>query len=160
VAFLIAAPDEEVREQLRRMLAELPPGPARWDVVAGVTREVLRQADAAIVASGTATLEASLMLCPMVIVYRVSALTYFIARRLVRVPHIGIVNIVAGREICPEFIQDAVEPAALARAMEPLLRDDGRRHAVRADLQQVNQALGSGGAAARAAALVIDELRA
>lgn len=160
VSFLIAAPNDAIRARLLSLLAALPAGPRNWSVVSGQTREILRQAHAAIVASGTATLEASLMLCPMLIVYRTSPLTYALARRLVRVSHIGIVNIVAGRGICPEFIQHEVHPAALAAALAPLLADDRRREAMRADLQQVNHALGAGGAAERAAAIVLDELRA
>lgn len=158
-SFLIPTPDEATRTQVETLRATLPAGPTHCTVIAGQTRQVLRQARAAIVASGTATLEASLMLCPMVIVYRVSPLTYFMAKHLVRIPHIGIVNIVAGNEICPEFIQDAVKPKPLAAAVLRLLTDDPHRESVRTGLQRVNHALGAGGAAARAAASVIEELR-
>ncbi len=158
VGFIIATPDAAGAERLRALLATLPPGPARIEIVAGETRQVLRQAQAALVASGTATLEASLMLCPMAIVYRVAPLTYWVARRLVKIPHIGLVNIVAERQVCPEFIQAAVQPTALADAILPLLLDDARRAAVQADLRDVNTRLGSGAAAQRAAACILDEV--
>lgn len=158
-SFIIATPTDAERDRIRAKLATLPGGPRQASVVSGQTRQVLRQAHAGIVASGTATLEASLMLCPMIIVYRVSPLTYALARRVVRIPHIGLVNVVAGRGICPEFIQDAVTPAALADALERLLGDDDARTRLRRELQAVNAALGSGGAASRAAARVIEELR-
>lgn len=157
-SFLVATPDDAVRSGVEAILATLDPVPSSLTVVSGQTRQVLRQAHGAIVASGTATLEASLMLCPMLIVYRVSAFTYAIARRLVRIPFIGLVNIVAGKRVCPEFIQDGLRPAALAEALLPILTDAAERQRQRDNLQAVNAALGSGGAAQRAAACVIEEL--
>jgi lipid-A-disaccharide synthase len=159
-SFILAAPSEHVADVLRAAIAAQPAHPSRWELVTGNTRHVLRQATAAIVASGTATLEASLMLCPMVIVYRVAPLTYAIGRRLVTVKCIGMVNIVAGEAICPELIQGAVTPEAIALAMDPLLRDADASGRMRDALQRVNAKLGHGGAAQRAAAAVLDALRA
>ncbi len=157
-AFIVATPDANVRAQVEALLATLAPLPDSLAVVSGQTRQVLRQAHGAIVASGTATLEASLMLCPMLIVYRVSAFTYTVARRLVRIPFIGLVNIVAGKRVCPEFIQDAMTPSALAEALLPILTDAAERERQRQQLQAVNAALGSGGAAQHAARCVLEEL--
>jgi lipid-A-disaccharide synthase len=157
-SFILPAPSPEIADVVRGVAAGAGPGPARWKIVAGQTREVLRQARAAIVASGTATVETALMRCPMVITYRVSGFTYLMGRLLVRLPYIGMVNIVAGRAVCPEFIQHAATPEALAGAVAPLLRDGPERTRMLADLDGVVQALGAGGAADRAAAAVLEEL--
>jgi lipid-A-disaccharide synthase len=134
--------------------------PARLAIVDGQAREVLRQAHAAAVASGTATLEASLMRCPTVLVYRVSPPTFFLARRLVKgVRFIGLANILAGREIMPELIQDAFSPEAVAARLRPWLRDPAARAAAVAGLDAVNRQLGEGGASDRAAEAVIETIR-
>ena len=89
----------------------------------GRMRELVKGADAALVTSGTATLETALVGTPMLVVYKTSVVTYAIGKRLVNVPHIGMVNLVAEKEVCTEFIQDAAEPDAMADALEPLLRE-------------------------------------
>ncbi len=148
--FLVAAPAEAQAALARTILGPAPdPGLA---VVAGHTREILRQARAGLVASGTATVEATLMGCPMAVVYRTAALTYWLARRLVKVPHIGMVNIVAGRGICPEFIQAAATPQALADALQPLLSATGEYATMKQELARVATALGGAGAAEKVAA--------
>ncbi len=156
--FLIAAPSARETPLLDRVIAGLSNGPARIGIVAGQTRDVLRQAHAAMVASGTATLEAALMGCPMAVVYKVAPLTYQIGKRLIRVPHIGMVNIVAGRAVCPEFIQHRATPEALADAIRPLLEDTPQRRAMVAAFEDVRIRLGEGGAHERAADIVAAEL--
>ncbi|HEX7120459.1 MAG TPA: lipid-A-disaccharide synthase [Longimicrobiales bacterium] len=108
----------------------------------GESRALLAHARAALVKSGTTTLEAALAATPMVIAYRTSRLTYALARRLVRVDHIGLVNLVAGARLVPEFVQDAAEPAALAGAVLPLLDEDApERRAMVDGLNRVRAAL-------------------
>lgn len=157
-SFILASPSPEIGSVLHRVAAGAGTGPARWKIVVGQTRAVLRQARTALVASGTATIETALMRCPMVITYRVSGLTYLMGRLLVRTPYIGMVNVVAGRMVCPEYIQQAATPEALAAAALPLLREGPSRARMLDDLEGVVQALGAGGAAERAAAVVLDEL--
>jgi lipid-A-disaccharide synthase len=154
-SFIVATPSPAVEEYVRCQIARQPDGPSRWEVVPGKTRQVLRQARAAMVASGTATIEASLMLCPMVVTYRVLPLTYAAMRRLVKVPHIGMVNIVAGKEICPERIQGRATAQELAEAIEPVLSDARAREAAVGELRRVSAALGPGGASERAADIVL-----
>jgi lipid-A-disaccharide synthase len=108
----------------------------RASAYAGVTFPVtddawalLHHAAAAIVKSGTSTLQAALALTPMVIAYRTSGLTYAIARRVVRVDHIGLANLVAGERVAPELVQDAVTGEALAAAVLPLLDVESRTRA-------------------------------
>jgi lipid-A-disaccharide synthase len=123
--------------------------------VPGASLLVLRAADAALCKSGTTTLEAAVAGCPLVVAYRTSRWTHAVARRVVRIPRIGLVNVVAGREVAPEFVQDALEPRAVADALIPLLdHDHPRRRAMVAALDEVRRQLGEPGAADRTAALV------
>jgi lipid-A-disaccharide synthase len=113
---------------------------------------VLRAADAALCKSGTTTLEAAVAGCPLVVAYRMNALSYAIGSRMVRIPHIGLVNVVADREVAPEFVQDALQPVPVADALEPLLRPGSApREAMLRGLADVRARLGTAGAAARVA---------
>lgn len=157
-SFILAAPSEAVAKMVRATLAQLGGGPPRCTLVVDQTREVLRQAHAALVASGTATLETALMGCPMLVVYRTSLPTYLIGRQLISVSHIGMVNLIAGRTLCPEFIQHDATPEKLAAALLPLLDDTPARAAQLAGLAEVAAKLGAPGAAGRAADLLLAEL--
>ena len=117
--------------------------------------DVLAAADVVITASGTATVQAALHGRPMVIVYRLAPLTHGIARRFVRVHTYGMVNLVAGKPIVPELIQDQLTPDAVAREVVPLLTDRARASEVRQALATVRARLGAPGASARAAAAVL-----
>ena len=112
----------------------------------------LQSASAAITKSGTVTLQLALAGVPMVVGYKVNALTYALARRLVTVDHIALVNLVAGRRLVPELIQDAATPSALAEAALPLLSSAGpARTAQVGGLKEVAASLGTPGAAGRVA---------
>jgi lipid-A-disaccharide synthase len=133
--------------------------PDGWiPVVTGQTLQILKQARAAWVASGTATIETCLMRCPMVVVYRTSAMTAWVARRVLRIPHIGMVNLMAGREICPELLQEAALPDRLVSALTPLVEDTPERARMLEDLEQTATRLGKGGAAEHAATILLEEL--
>ncbi|HUL74274.1 MAG TPA: lipid-A-disaccharide synthase [Vicinamibacterales bacterium] len=119
------------------------------------TDDVLDAADAVVTASGTATVQSALHGTPMVIVYRLSPLTYAIGRRFVRVQTYGMVNLVAGRRVVPELIQDALTPEAVAREVVPLLTDRARADAMRRDLADVRARLGGPGASRRAAEVTL-----
>ena len=129
-------------------------------VARGASFTVLRAADAAICKSGTTTLEAAVAGCPLVVAYRTSRWTYAIARRLVRIPHIGLVNVVAGREVAREFVQGALQPNAIADALDPLL-DPGSpaRASIVRDLAEVRGKLGTPGAAGRVARIAAELAR-
>jgi lipid-A-disaccharide synthase len=128
-----------------------------YPVVSGSSLAVLRAADAALCKSGTTTLEAAVAGCPLVVAYRTSVWTHAIARRVVKIEHIGLVNVVAGREVAREFVQSAVTPGALAAALEPLLAPGSAERArVLRDLADVADRLGTPGAADRVAHMVSD----
>lgn len=123
-------------------------------LVSGRTHALLSASTAAIVASGTATVEAALMGAPMVVVYRLSPLTYALGRRFVDVPHFAMVNLIAGRRLVPEIIQRDFTPARTAAEVLSLLEDEGLRKRILEGLEEVRSRLGGPGASARAAAEV------
>jgi lipid-A-disaccharide synthase len=139
-----------------RLFAGLPGGSnLSLVVVEGDTDTVLASADVALTASGTATVQSALHDTPMVIVYRVSPLTYQLGRRLVSVDMIGMVNLIAGEMIVPELIQDAFTPQAVADQALSMLSDSTRRARIREGLARVRAKLGGPGASRRAAEAVL-----
>ncbi|MBI3802824.1 MAG: lipid-A-disaccharide synthase [Nitrospirae bacterium] len=127
--------------------------------VEGEFQEVLRASDAVVVASGTATLQTALAQAPMVIVYKLSPLTYWLARRLIRLKSIGLVNIVAGRPIVPELIQAEASPERIRQEVGRLLKDGVARERMKGDLKEVAERLGAAGASSRAAAVILERLK-
>jgi lipid-A-disaccharide synthase len=123
-------------------------GEAPVTLVQDRTYAARAHADAALVASGTATLETALLGTPFAIVYKLNALTYQVARRIVKVPYFGLANVVARREVAPELLQDEVNPGRLGRELRRLL-DPTEAGRIRADLAEVRGHLGEPGAAAR-----------
>jgi lipid-A-disaccharide synthase len=104
-------------------------------------RAVLYHSRASIVASGTATVEAALIGNPFIVVYRVSGLTYAVAKRVVKVPHVAMVNLIAGREIVPELIQDDFTVANVVSHLRPLLEDEAARNKMKQHLAAVATSL-------------------
>ncbi|MBM4301514.1 MAG: lipid-A-disaccharide synthase [Deltaproteobacteria bacterium] len=132
------------------------PTALRLSIIPGQAYQALGAAHAAAVASGTATVEAALAGAPTVIVYRVSPLTFAVARRLVRVEHVGMANLLAGERVFPELIQDDFTPERLAHEVLTLIQDPGRIKAVRRGLATVIRRLGGPGASARAARVAVE----
>jgi lipid-A-disaccharide synthase len=126
--------------------------------VRGRTYEVMSYSDAALVASGTATLETALSGTPMVILYRMSPLSWWIGRRLVRMPYIGLANIVAGKKVAPELLQNDAVPEKIREAVLPFFRDKALAESVRREWAEVGRKLGPADASARAAEEVIKTL--
>jgi lipid-A-disaccharide synthase len=130
-------------------------GDAPIHIVEGQTHAALRAADAAVITSGTATLEAAILGTPQVMVYKLSSVSYGIAKRLVRIRHVALPNIVAGKEIVKELLQDAVTPQAIADAVRPLFHDAEAVRRMRQDYADVVRRLGRQGAVERAAKVVL-----
>ena len=116
------------------------------------TRTLLRTARAALVKSGTSTLEAAVAGVPFVMAYRTSPLTWMLAKRVVRVPHIALANLVAGRRVVPELLQHEATPEALAQAVSRLIPEGSpERRELLGGLAETRTALGEPGAADRVA---------
>ena len=121
-----------------------------WDVMAC--------SDLLLISSGTATLEAGLLQAPMIVIYRMAALSYALFSRLVRVPHIALVNIVAGKRLVPERLQAAANPQALCTEALGWLDHPDELERIRSSLAQVREKLGAGGADQRIATMVLELL--
>ncbi len=125
-------------------------------VVSGHTYDVISCADLALVASGTATLETALLGVPMIIVYKISLLSYFIGRLFVHVKNIGLVNIIAGKTIVPELIQGDASGKRIAAESLSILKNGERRQKMIKELEAIRARLGEPGAARRAAQIACD----
>jgi len=161
-AFVGAARELQRRDPSLKVVVSVAPhvtlSAARcpFPMVRSASFTIFRAADAALCKSGTTTLEAAVTGCPLVVAYRTSPITYAAAKWLVKIPNIGLVNVVAGRRLAPEFVQDALQPFAVADALAPLLDPDSEaRQEMIAGLAAVRTALGTPGAAARAAMMAI-----
>jgi lipid-A-disaccharide synthase len=148
--FVLALAPSIDERQVRSRLGEAP-----IQIVAGQTYAVMRAADLLLVTSGTATLEAALLGTPMVVCYRLAVLSELIARALLRVPWMSLPNLIAGRAVVPELYRRATTPEGLAQAALRLLADRDALAAQRAAFSELADQLGTGGVAARAAALVL-----
>jgi lipid-A-disaccharide synthase len=131
---------------------EIDPASCPYKRVESASFTVLRAADAALCKSGTTTLEAAIADCPLVVAYRTGFISYLLARAMVKIPHIGLVNVVAGRQVAREFVQDALEGRPVANALIPLLdANSEERKRVLEGLAEVRGRLGEPGAARRTA---------
>ncbi len=164
--FLAVARDLEIRRPGLRVVVSVAPtvqlDPARvpYQMVGSASLDVLRAADVALCKSGTTTLEAAVAGCPCAIVYRTGPVDYAIARRIVKIPFIGLLNIVAGREVAPEFVQGGFQPSRVADALAPLFDPASpQRHAMLAGLADVRARLGTPGAASRVARMASELAR-
>ncbi len=129
------------------------------EILRGENYELMASSSLVLVASGTATLEAAILGTPMVIVYRLSPLSWLLGRLLVRLPYVGMVNILAGKMLVPELIQRKADPGRIAYEAWRLLKDEPRRRAMKDGLLEVKRGLGEPGAYLRAAQIVAEVLR-
>jgi lipid-A-disaccharide synthase len=121
--------------------------------------DLLSRASAALVTSGTATLETALFDVPQVVCYRTSALTYAVSKALIKVPYISLVNLIVGREVVPEFIQSKFTARNLLDELRRLLTDETYVARQRAGYAELRQKMGQAGTARHTAALMIKYLR-
>jgi lipid-A-disaccharide synthase len=125
----------------------------------GLPYDVMSHTDLVVTASGSATLETAYLGTPMVIVYRVAPLTWLLGKWLVKLPYIGLVNVVAGEKIVPEYLQHDMQPPQIAAHLLQLLADREQYNAMVQQLDQVKHSLGTGSPSQRAAALVQEMLK-
>lgn len=135
------------------------PEARRW-IETGSVYDLMQRAEVGIVASGTATLEAACFGLPYLLVYKVNPLTYVAAKVVVRIKHIGIVNVLAGETVVKEMVQGRFKPEKLAAEVQHLLEDKAARDALTARLGEVVATLGEGGAYGRAADAVLSQMNA
>ena len=152
--FVIPAASEKLYSLIQEMIVHSP----NTEVQLRNAYPLMQSCGAGLVASGTATLEAAFFGLPYALIYKVSPLTYAIGRRLIQVPFLGMVNILAGREVVPEFVQEKADPAHICLTLESLLTDNERREKLKLDLQHVIGTLGERGAAQRAASAIMQVL--
>ncbi len=155
IRFAIPVASSVDRQLVQAIASE---GATRFKIVLDGLQDVLYGAKLLITASGTVTLEAAIAGTPMIIVYKVSGLSYWLGKRLIRVKHIGLANLVAGRPIVPELIQHEASAEKIAHQALQMLRDDERLAEMRRQLQRVAQLLGTGGASKRAAEVALELL--
>jgi lipid-A-disaccharide synthase len=155
VQFLVPRATSVSRQLLEAICAKAPIAVC---LAEGPAADALQLMEAAIVTSGTATLECAIAGVPMVVVYRASWPTYLAARLVLRIPHIAMVNVVAGGAIVPELVQHQARPRRIAATLLPLLRDAERRATMQAALREVTTRLGGPGAVGRSARAVLEHL--
>ena len=156
--FAVSAASEPLAELIRADLYGKH-ATGKFLIVKGEARSLMAKVNVGMVASGTATLEAALSQLPFVLIYRVAWLTYLAARLVVKIKYLGMPNVLANREIVPEFIQHKAQPPAIAAAVARLLTDKSERARMLADFAGLAQKLGRGDASENAADAIITELR-
>jgi lipid-A-disaccharide synthase len=163
--FEIAAASEELARELERLwhrhLADQAHGletRATMQIKVAETAAIMQRAWGGIVASGSATLEAAYFCMPFVLVYKVAWPTYLAARLVVTVKHLGMPNVLANKEVVPEFIQHEAKPASIANAVQPLITDARTREQMISEFNAIMANLGSGGASEKAAQAIIAEI--
>jgi lipid-A-disaccharide synthase len=155
--FEVAAASESLILEIQKTLA-MSPLRERIRVVTGDAAGTMQRSSAGMVASGTATLEAAYFRLPFVLVYKVSWPTYFAARLILKTKYLGMPNVLAGREVIPEFIQHEAHPDTISKAVLKLMSDQAARDLMILEFDAIIAKLGKTGASARAARVIIDEL--
>lgn len=152
--FVVAAVDN-LPQEFYSVLRALP----NVSFITGATYDLLTYAQAAIVTSGTATLETALFKVPQVVVYRTSSISYFIAKNLIRVPYISLVNLIAGREVVKEMIQQKANHKDVSAELNLILKDDRYREKMVLGYEEIKNVLDTGSASENAANLMLPYLQ-
>jgi lipid-A-disaccharide synthase len=155
IRFEAAAASEAIAAEMRRILEKYPFNPGFLTISVGSAHELMQRAGAGMVCSGTATLESTFFGLPMVILYKAAWLTWVVGKRLVKIPWLGLPNVLAGREIIREFLQDAAQPEPIIAELSRLLWDSLARKEQQHAQAEVITSLGERGAARRAAEAIL-----
>ena len=156
--FEVAAASEALAAEISNALAEARMREGPFRVVTGETAATMQRAFAGIVASGSATLEAAYFRLPFVLIYKVAWPTYLAARLVVNVKYLGMPNLLADREVVPEFIQHRAKPDAIAKAVLQLMDNTDARDRMISEFDAIITKLGEGGASEKAARAIIEEI--
>jgi lipid-A-disaccharide synthase len=157
IRFEVAAASEQLALEIGQMLARSSLQ-NRVEVVTANAAGTMQRVFAGMIASGTATLEAAYFRLPFVLVYKVSWPTYFAARLVLKTKHLGMPNVLAGREIIPEFIQHEARPDTISKEVLKLMNDQAARDMMTSEFDAIIAKLGETGASAKAARVILDEL--
>ena len=158
--FQVAAASEELAREMNEMLrAQRLADRETIEIAVAQTAAIMQRASVGIVASGSATLEAAYFGLPFVLIYKVAWPTYVAARLVVNVDFLGMPNLLAGKEVVPEFIQHEAKPDAIVNAVRSLMEDSPARHRMISDFAATIRKLGGTGASERAAQAIIEELQ-
>ncbi|MBT8367352.1 MAG: lipid-A-disaccharide synthase [Deltaproteobacteria bacterium] len=158
VTFIISQAVFVDSELIKAIIGKYP-GWADVEIVADGVAKVFERCDAIVAASGTVTLQAAMYGTPMVIIYKVSPVSAWLAKALVRVPNVGLVNLVAGRGLVPELLQENATGHNIARTVENMLKDPDQLNQLRQQLIALRDVLGGNGASDRAAELALGMIR-
>ena len=156
--FEVAAASEELAREMRKMLDQRAQDQQGIRIKVGETAALMQRAFAGIVASGSATLEAAYFRLPFVLVYKVAWPTYLAARLVVSVKYLGMPNVLADREVVPEFIQHRARPDAIVKAVRRLIEEADARDRMISEFDIIVAKLGEGGASDQAARAIIEEI--
>src|SRR5438105_5529501 len=156
--FEVAATSAELARKMTEMLDQRPPDRQGIEIKVGETAAIMQRAFAGIVASGSATLEAAYFRMPFVLIYKVAWPTYLAGRLLVKVKYLGMPNVLADKQLVPEFIQHRAQPHPLAEAVLHLLDDSYARQQTIWEFDKIAGKLGESGASEKAARAIIDEI--
>jgi lipid-A-disaccharide synthase len=158
--FQVAAASEELAREIDEMMRpERLAGRESLEIAVGQTAAIMQRAFVGIVASGSATLEAAYFGMPFVLIYKVAWPTYVAARLVVKVDFLGMPNLLAGKEVVPEFIQHEAKPDAIVAAVRLLMDDSPARDRMILDFEAATSKLGGTGASGRAAQAILEELQ-
>ena len=153
--FQVAAASEELAHEMNEQLTDRH----AIEITVGQTAAIMQSAFVGIVASGSATLEAAYFEMPFVLIYKVTWPTYVAARLVVNVDFLGMPNLLAGKEVVPEFIQHEAQPDAIVKAVRLLMEDSATRDRMISDFNEITTKLGGTGASERAAQTILEELQ-
>jgi len=155
--FVLLSPNEEIQKYALEIIARFPAPNFTFEYNIGYAISHLSRCALALVASGTASLECALVGIPQLVVYKVHPLTYEVGRRLVKVKHLSMVNVLANEEVVPELLQDKFQPAAVAQQALSLLSNQERRETMKKRVAEIVSTLGEPGASQRAAEAILME---
>ena len=155
--FVVLAPNEKMQELARSLTVNLPAPNFSVEFNSGYAVSHLSRCALAVVASGTASLECAVVGIPQIVVYRVDPLTWAVGKRLVKVDHLSMVNVMAGGEVVPELLQDKMQPEAIAGQALELLGNRKKREAMKQRVAEIVATLGGPGASKRAAHAILAE---
>jgi lipid-A-disaccharide synthase len=160
LSFKVASASEELAREISEMLrTEQIADPKAIEIAVGQTAATMQRAFVGIIASGSATLEAAYFGLPFVLIYKVAWPTYVAARLAVNVDFLGMPNLLAGKEVVPEFIQHEAKPDAIVNAVRLLMEDSSERDRMISDFEVTTSKLGGTGASTRAAQAILEVLK-